>query len=97
MNPAVSLAILIFNVTISNNLCSSKTVMHLVTAGVQNCFFSSTKSGVEQNKVFTFNSCDVASFITKKLVAPENHLYLFIYLPDMQENVLLTATVKQLS
>ena len=69
--------------------------MHLVTAGVQNRFFSSTKSGVEQNKVFTLNSCDVAPFTTKKLMAPENHfyLYLFIYFPDVQENVLLTATV----
>ena len=69
--------------------------MHLITAGVQNCFFSSTKSGLERNKVFTLNSCDVAPITTKKIVAPENHfyLYLFIYFPDVQENVLFTATV----
>ena len=62
--------------------------MHLVTVGVQTRFFSSTKSGLEQNKVFTLNSCDVAPITTKKLVAPKKHfyLYLFICFPDLQES-----------
>ena len=56
----------IFNVTISHNLRGSKTMMHLVTAGVQNRFLFKYKIWCRIKNVFILNSYDVALLTSKK-------------------------------
>ena len=71
---SVSFAILFFDVTISSNLCGSKTVIHLVQQKCKNASFSRTKSSVEQKKIFLLNFSEVAFFTSKKLVTTKKSL-----------------------
>ena len=63
--PAILFAILFFDITISNNLHGSKTVIQKVTVGVQNCFIFKNKIWCRK-KIFTLNFSDIAPLLPKK-------------------------------
>ena len=82
--------------TISNNLGGSKTVIHLVAAGMPNRFIFKYKSGVEQNSLsfsqlnFTLSFYDVAFFTSKK---PSEDKKIFIL--NLYDVALFTSTDKK--